>query len=329
MRRKFVLSIPFLLLAILVFTFAPPPKPVAGDEPLPPEVARIRVSGKGFPRPVRFPVPVDGGEIFFHADGCITVRHKGKILADRIECVDPDSLPQREVSVCAGDTRTSQTWSGTLPLEPGSHPYQVNLYNYDNNYGVSTHIVPGPLNRGNGWDGGAVTSVFVAGDECSGGAGYWYIEVGFSYNIGCDCWGIFYATNYWPDGNPDTQYLAYVGPANETDWHTLKAYRDWEDINGYNVWIDGHVFTKLPLPGGNPSDTLIIGTHHNMTNDQLTSSLTQYVYRYQQPGGQWRVLADYDWYVCYYPPGEPRYTADWRGLGHFLLHGPTWESCLH
>jgi hypothetical protein len=209
------------------------------------------------------------------------------------------------------------------------HPYEVSLYNGSLNYGLSSHLIPGPLNRGDGSDGGAVTSAFVFGDECGGGAGYWYIEVGFSYNPWCDCWGIFYATNYWPDGNPDEQYLAYVGPANETDWHTLEAARDIYDPNGYNVRIDGWVPTRLPLPGGNPSDTLIIGTHHNMTNTQFTWSTTQYVYRYQQPGYGSPVRADWNWAVCSHYLGQPWYTADWRDLGYFVLHGPNEASCVH
>ena len=188
--------------------------------------------------------------------------------------------------------------------------------------------MPGPVNRGNGWYGSAVTSVFATGDWVSGGAGFWYVEVGFTYHAGCDCWAIFYATNYWPDGDPETQYRAYVGPANETDWHTLKAYRDWVDINGYNVWIDGQVYTKLPLPGGNPSGWLIIGTHHNMTNDQVTDSLTQYVYRYQQPGGQSPVRSQWTKGRCLYVV-FPWYTADWKDLGHFRLYGPNWYNCVH
>lgn len=326
-RCKFVLGITFLIILVLAFALAL--KPVAGDQPLPPDVMKIRASGKGFPRPVRFPVPVDGGEVFYHADGCITVWHKGRILADHIDCVDPNSLPDREVSVCVVDSRTFKRWSGTLLLEPQTHPFEVTLVTEATNYGVSSHLIPGPLNRGDGRTGSAVTSVFATGDWVSGGAGFWYVEVGFAYNSGCDCWGIFYATNYWPDGDPNTQYCAFVGPANETDWHTLEAARDIYDPNGCNVRIDGWVPTRLPLPGGNPSGWLIIGTHHNMTRDYLTSSLTQYVYRYQQPGYGSPVRAQWTWARCRGYEGQLWYTADWRGLGHFLLHGPTWESCVH
>lgn len=176
MRHKLVLSIPFLPLAILLIILALPPKPVAGDEPLPPDEVPIFLSGKGFIRPVRFPVPVDGGEIIYHADGCITVRHKGKILADHIECVDPDSLPKREVWVSVVDRRTSETCSGgTLLAAQIGKPYEVSLWNGYANYGLSSHLMPGPLSKGDGRLNSAVTSVFVWGDPCSGGAGRWYI----------------------------------------------------------------------------------------------------------------------------------------------------------
>jgi len=286
------------------------------------------LSGKGFIRPVSFPVPVDGGEIFYHADGCITVRHKGKILADHIECVDPDSLPQREVWGSVVDTRTAQTCSGdTLLAAQIGKPYEVSLWNGYANYGLSSHLVPGPLSRGDGRTNTAVTSVFVWGASCSGRPGAWYIEVGFAYNQGCDCWGIFYSTNYWPYGDCNRWYQAFVGPANETDWHTLQAYRDSVDINGYNVWIDGHVYTKLPLPGGNPSPRLTIGTHHSETNIYSIWSLTEYVYRYQQPGGSSPVRAEVHTVYCV-PGSGQRYAVHWYDYGHFLLYGPTGGACF-
>jgi hypothetical protein len=331
MRHKFALSIAFLLLAILLFTLALPPKPVAGDEPLPPDVVPTSLSGKGFIRPVSFPVPVDGGEIFYHADGCITVRHKGKILADHIECVDPDSLPQREMWVSVVDRRTSETCSGGTLLAAGlGKPYEVSLWNGYTNYGVSATLRPGPLSTGDGRLNSAVTSVFVWGDPCGGGAGRWYVELGFAYNPGCTCWGIFYSTNYWPDGNPDSWYQVFLGPANETDWHTFKAYRDGIDINGYNVWVDGHVFTKLPLPGGNPSPKLTIGTHHNETNRDFIWAKAQYVYRYQLPNAGSPVRAKCHVAYCIHPPGQQYYAGVWYADGYFVLYGPTWgPGCLY
>jgi len=251
----------------------------------------LEIGVKPLPPEVSAILSVHGGEVLVSEDGTITVTN-------------PEEPPKR-------------FQSGAAILQ---HPWGAELRKNTSNYGTISHMRAGPLHTGNGNTNSSVSSIFVWAFDAGA---TWWIEVGFAYNAGCNCWGIFYATNGWPtEDNPNDWYQAFVGPTPPYDWHDLGAFRDSIDPNGYNVTIDGWMPTRLPLRGGNPADVITVGTSHVWNNVQLLSAFYNTDY-YTSPGGAGRTHANPDWCNVWgtYPRYHPN-TVNWS----FNISGPTYAA---